>query len=164
MNQVRLNIDLKYIIIHHTNDMSLGKDLNEAAIGDSQFGADYDILINPEGTVDMSPRWIFALQASQYIEDIDIRKITKYSMHHLSAASERADLNREAVHVALVGNFDIASISHVQLSKLVLVLKQLCKVYSIDEQNIQYHSDSTYTSCPGNKFLSISELKNLVKV
>ena len=162
MDQVRLNIDLQYIVIHHTQDTSLGKDLNTAAAIDNQFGLDYDILINPEGTVDVTPRWIFALQASQYTEDIAIRKITSYSMHHLSAASERADLNRNAVHVAVVGNFDLDSLSPIQLSKLVLVLARLCKAYRIDVENIQYHSDSTYTSCPGINFPLISIIRKLV--
>ena len=145
MDQVRLNTDLQYIVVHHTQGMSLGEDLNNAALGDNQFGLDYDIIVNPEGTVDMTPRWIFALQASQYIKDIDVRKITQYPMHHFSAASERTDLNRNAVHVAVVGNFDIDFLLPSQLSKLVLVLARLCDVYGIGVDNIQYHSDSTYT-------------------
>ncbi len=163
MDQVRLNSDLKYIVIHHTADINRGKDLNEAAIMDEQFGLDYDIIINPEGTIDLTPRWTFALHADQYTENVSIPKLITYSQHHLSAASERADLNKNAIHVAVVGDFDVSNLSHVQLFSLVYTLAKLCEVYSIDIENIQYHYDSSHTSCPGINFVSLESLKKLVK-
>ena len=162
MDQVRLPADLQYIIIHHTGNTISGLQENSESIQEQQFGTQYDIIINPQGAVDLSPRWIFALQATQYLEDVGLKQLTSYSMHHLSTASETAKLNRQAIHIAMVGNFDAVAPHPMQISKLISVLQRLCKVYVISVHNILYHQSSASTSCPGNLFIVLQDLVSLV--
>jgi len=160
---IRKNSDIKNVIIHHTQSSAVtGKTLNREAVASLEFGTSYDILINRNGSIDLSPRWIFASLPTQYEEDVDVRTVTSYSYHHYSSASEDSDLNKNAVHIAIVGNFDYGEPSTFQVNTLASVLNRLITFLDIDRVNVQYHSDVTTISCPGGFFMGREQLMSLV--
>ncbi len=153
----RKNSDIKYIFLHHTEstENTTGKVINEGYNKDGQFGAPYDIIINRDGKIDLTPRWIFATSNTQYLEDVSAFSIAKYTRHHFSSAAEEYIYNATAVHVALVGNFDRQVLGVYQTISLMNVITKLYTSYGINlNSGLIYHSDVTATSCPGTNLTS----------
>jgi hypothetical protein len=154
MISVRLNTDITKIMLHHTNTQSgiVGKEVNNIFIKNQQFGAPYDILINYDGKIDLTARWMFGSNSNNYSENVSINTLAKrFTRHHLSDAGDTYYSNLHYVHIALVGNFDIIKPSSFQLNSLQQVLAFLKKdIPTITD--IIYHDDESSTTCPGIMF------------
>jgi len=169
MIDLRQNSCINKVIIHHTDTSNFvtGKQLNLDAIANSMFGLVFDIIINVNGNIDLSPRWIYATQGSQYIQNVPLRGIiNNYPKHYLSAAGDNTDTNLTTVHIAVIGNFNITEPSIHQLHKLVEVIAQISYELNLcihkGELKVLYHSDAFKVSCPGILFIDEKELKNKI--
>lgn len=153
---IRYTADIEKVIIHHTATARQikGKDLNQQAIYNSQFGLPYDVVINTDGTVDITARWTYSVAPELYNADIAIPRIFTYTIHHLSGAGETDDLNKKAMHIAVVGNFGFEAPTSQQLASLMALLTQIRTV--LPDALVVYHSDVAASTCPGAKFFERS--------
>jgi len=71
-------------------------------------------------------------------------------------------MNRKAIGVAVVGNFEIAPPSPLLIDKLVELYVWLSKKHDIPTENIVGHKDYKATLCPG-KFFPMDYVKDLVE-
>jgi hypothetical protein len=164
MKSFRQNSDLTHVMLHHAgNSSSSGKDLNRAAVTRSYFGTAYDLVINQNGSLDMGPLWIRALQSTQYLQNAPLQSIHTYPLHHISQASEVTSYNYDTVHVLLMGNFDQQRPKAVQLAQMFDVLVLLVEWLSIRKENVLYHSDVVTTSCPGQLFVPKQEVLSVLQ-
>jgi len=160
MITARENTDIKRIMIHHTEtDFGLnGLDVNNLFVRNQQFGAPYDILINYDGKIDATCRWVYGVKPENFYENINIQTIAKrYTKHLLSDAGDNLESNKHDIHIAVVGNFDTIVPSNFQLSNL----QQLLEVLQRDITTITdviYHDDESTTTCPGRMFFNKSTL------
>lgn len=160
MITARENSDIKRIVIHHTETDfgTSGLDVNNLFIRNQQFGAPFDILINYDGKVDTTCRWIYGVKPENYYENVNLQTIAKrYTKHLLSDAGDTLESNKHDIHVAVVGNFDVTVPSNFQLS----ILQQLLEVLQRDITTITdiiYHDDESTTTCPGRMFFNKSTL------
>lgn len=147
-------------MIHHTEtDYSMGGyKVNDLSIRNQQFGVPFDIIINYNGKVDLSSRWVYGVKPENYLEDVSIYTIVKnYPRHLLSDAGNNYESNFKDVHIGLVGNFDITVPSNFQLYSLQKVLEVLQRdITSI--KDILYHDDEANITCPGRMFFNKSVL------
>jgi hypothetical protein len=161
MSRIRYNKDIKYIVLHHSTHKTAisGVNINKNYIASGDFGVPYDIIINTNGKIDLSPVWIYANKAEQYTEDIGAKDITKYFIHHLSTMGDTVEYNRRAIHIALIGDFDYIKPTLTQFLSLKSVLRQLSKKLCLDLRSaLIYHRDILSTSCPGVFFPDRGEL------
>ena len=167
VKEVRLNTDIKWIVIHHTTNIDgrNGTDVNSNYKNSGYFGIPYDIIINMDGTVDLAPRWTYSSNAADIIKNAKITDISGYPRHYLSGIGETYDYNKYAVHVALTGNFDITVPLSAQINTLIKVLNQLIFAYKIDPRMyLYYHSTITNTSCPGINMISRASLLSMLTI
>ncbi len=167
VKDIRTNKDIKKIVLHHSrhDDARAGNTINDGYISSGYFGLPYDILINRDGTVDLPTRWIFGSNASQYLKNVSIPSITNYDKHYLGGMGETYELNKNAIHIVLSGNFDITKPSAMQFGSLIKVLNQLFWFYQLDPRiDFYYHSDVARTSCPGTFILPKLQIVPLITV
>ena len=131
----------KYIIIHHSATIrgdSLafnGAHLQRGFSG----GVGYDFVIDNgtlskvDGEIEMTPRWIKQQDGS-----------------HCKASH----MNKKAIGICLVGNFDEGKVSEPQMTSLVYLLNTLRHYYKIPVRKIMGHGQvrGADTDCPGKKF------------
>ena len=160
--KTRLNSDITGIMIHHSKDVgtssgeSLNKDYNTTP---NFFGSPYDIFINRDGTIDLTPRWIYADDRFQYLKNIPAVKILSHKIHFYAGIGETEEIRKDYVHIAVAGDFDSQEVPKVQLNTLVNVVRTLVKGLQIDPRvNLKYHGDKVFTSCPGFLFVEKSYL------
>jgi hypothetical protein len=74
---IRRNADINKIVVHHTgtNLNSTGADHNKDHRVAEEFGSPFDILINEDGKIDLSPQWIYAADSAQYKENVHFNKL-----------------------------------------------------------------------------------------
>lgn len=164
--KVRNNSDITGIMIHHTKDgeFSKGDDVNVDYKADGYFGAPYDIFINKDGKVDLTPRWIFATSSDQYLKDVAPIRVLDYDKHYYAAIGETDSLRKELVHIAISGDFDSFELKSIQLSSLFEVLKVLVKGLDINPRNkLFFHREESLTTCPGRKFPIKESIINAIK-
>jgi len=144
-------------MIHHTKDVEtsagdvLNKDYNTTV---NFFGSPYDIYINRDGTVDLTPRWIYAANKFQYLRNVPVIRMLSHDTHFYAGIGETDDLRKDYVHIAVAGDFDSQKLPSVQLDTLVKVICTLVKGLQIDPRvNLKYHGDKVLTSCPGFLFV-----------
>ena len=140
----------KYIIIHHSatgEGSALAFDKYHRFRGWKNLG--YHFVIDngsqgkQDGQIETSPRWIKRQNGS-----------------HCKAGG----MNRKAIGICLVGNFNTEKVSAKQISSLVYLVNALKKYYNIPVRNIIGHRQvkGAKTECPGNNFpwkLFYSKLK-----
>lgn len=82
----------------------------------------------------------------------------------IAAACREGEMNRRALHVCCVGNFDLAGPSEMMLDRLVKrVLLPWMDEYGIAPEHIVPHRDyASYKTCPGAKF-DMDELRRMVR-
>jgi hypothetical protein len=161
MSFIRKNTDIIKIVIHHTEDpfADSGKNLNKEFSLSNKFGSPYDIHINRDGSVDLSPQWIYAIKSNQYLENISVFRISKYFFHHPAIIGDTQDLKFSAVHIAVIGDFNNFFPTQHQLNSTIAVLSRLSKDYLIDlNKNLIYHNEVAVVSCPGTNFISKTDL------
>ena len=71
-------------------------------------------------------------------------------------------MNRCAIGICIVGNYDLVSPEPEMFERLVPVLKWLRKEYKIPLDNIKGHRDYANKSCPGDNF-SVEEVINFLR-
>lgn len=159
LRSVRVDYQFKGVIIHHTEDLlsKTGKDLNLCWIQMGVFGAPYDIIINVDGTVDLTPLWIYAQSASQYKENIDVNSLFNYKYHYLSKAGVTDWQNKYVIHVAFIGNFNVQTPSWAQLRAGQKVLQKIKK--KLENIEIKYCDESISRVCPGKNFFKKQDLE-----
>jgi len=150
---IRKNSDLKFVMLHHSEHFQpvSGKDINAALVQEGLFGIPFDIIVNVNGRIDLSPRWIRAANPTQYIENAPLYSVFKYTLHDIADACSNQQMNYQALHIVLLGNFDInlPSIAQINtLEKLIALVRD--NVPSITD--ILLHSDVVSVSCPGILF------------
>jgi len=153
---VRKNSDIKYVVLHYTEREGnvLGTEYNRDYNKVLQFGIPYDIIINKNGTIDLGPRWLFSPNADMFRADVSAAEIMKYTVHHLSRASEVQLYNEQAVHIAVAGDFNNESPTVYQENALVNVLVEFVLDGVSKDTGILYHSDIVDTPCPGINFFA----------
>ena len=163
MSLIRQNRDLKYVIIHHTGQYATmsGLDINKIFNKNGFFGVPYDIIINQNGNIDLSPRWIHGLTSDQYELNIRIPNIIqKYKIHHY-AGLDLLKYNQEGIHIALVGNFDINNPTPLQYTALSNVLKEISLRLDLDMVTaLLYYSEIFSTTSPGSLFFNKTKFFN----
>lgn len=145
---------IKYIVIHHTEtDLSTSlDDINQQAILDQYFGAPYDIIIDKNGKIAITPQWINASTSNQIIKGASINDILKYTLHQPCQDMEVASLIMTSINIAVIGDFNRISPLPIQGAILQQILTALQGKYDIS--GVYYHRDVSATSCPGNNFFS----------
>jgi len=163
----RADEKIKGIVIHHTQDADAikGVNVNTDYKNDGYSSAPYDIIINKNGTTDVTPRWNSPDASGPYLSDVGLADITKYKEHCTAVfgnETEKIDL----VHIALAGNFDSSKPSAAQMNTLINIIA----IYSTTPYNINFrthlffHNEKDSTSCPGNNFPSkASIIDQLIK-
>lgn len=154
-------------MIHHTTDVEassgtvINKDYNATA---NYFGSPYDIFINRDGTIDLTPRWIYATTKFQYLKNIPPIRILSHTKHFYAGVGETEDMRKDYVHIGVSGDFDSQAPPKIQLYSLSEVIKILVKGLQINPRtHLFYHGDQVVTSCPGFRFVSKSYLIGLTK-
>ncbi len=135
------NLQWKYIIIHHTATWKGNARTINLSHGARGFwnGLGYHFLIDNgtlgkgDGQIEMSPRWI---------------------RQQKGAHCKAGDMNKKAVGIALVGNFNYEKPTPNQLRSLSFLLSVLRRYYGIPSANILLHGrvPGAKTECPGKLF------------
>lgn len=74
-------------------------------------------------------------------------------LNETGAHCKEGGMNNCSVGICVVGNFDIAPPSAIQMEMLVELVKSLMQMFNIPKENVKRHHDyATYKSCPGEKF------------
>jgi hypothetical protein len=160
---IRKNTDITQIVIHHTQDpsVSAGINLNKEYVQSGAFGSPFDIHINGNGSIDLTPQWFYAVQSSQYLQNVSLFSISQYPLHYPAAIGETFALQFNAIHIAVIGDFNKYFPTSQQINSLIVVLTKLSKAYLIDlNENLIYHNEVLTTPCPGVNFIS---KQNLIK-
>lgn len=147
---VRYNRDFKYLMFHQSEHVRpvTGAEINAAAVQEGFFGVAQDIVINTNGQYDLTPRWIRASSPTQYEKNVPLYKIFKYTMHDISDSCAKQQMNYQAVHILLVGNFDDAPPTIAQRESVRKLLLEA--VYQLPTlRDVLFHSEVEGISCPG---------------
>ena len=150
---IRRNSDLKFVMLHHSENFESvnGKDINSAFVQEGKFGIPFDIVINTNGKIDLGPRWIRAANPLQYVENAPLYSIFKYTLHDIADACSNQQMNYQALHVLIIGNFDVDTPTIAQintLEKLIALIRD--NVPSVTD--LLFHNDVVTLSCPGVRF------------
>ncbi len=149
--QLRRNTDIEKIVIHHTghSETLTGKEVNNQFIKANSFGAPYDVLVNFNGKVDLTPRWVFG---NNLVEDSSISKIFTYKNHYHAGVGNK-DYRVKGFHVACIGNFDIVEPSPYQFNTLIKILREFACYFQLSlYTSLEYYEEITNTSSPGVLF------------
>ena len=150
---IRFNTDLSYVMFHHSEHFIpiKGIEINKSFVQNGYFGLPQDIVINANGQIDITPRWIRGMTPSQYVESVDVSTIFSYTIHDVADICSEQQMNYQALHLLIVGNFDKKIPTIAQINSINSILNQIRKnVPTII--NVIYHSDIITTSCPGTNF------------
>ena len=142
----------KYIIIHHSatergDSLAFhGAHLKRGFKG----GVGYDFVIDngtlgkEDGEIEMTPRWL-----------------KQEDGRHCKASN----MNKKAIGICLVGNFDTGKISEKQMASLAYLVNTLRHYYKIPVPRIMGHGQvrGADTDCPGKKF-TWQEFHNRLKI
>lgn len=152
MKSIRYTSEIRQIIIHHTQHLLsiTGKAINKFSVAGLEFGTIYDILIDEEGGVGLSPRWLYALRGSHFKENVKREDIFQTELHHLGAAGDTYFQNKYGLHIGVVGDFNIKQPSIMQL----IVLQELLGFFreELPLATVYYHQELSNTPCPGVYF------------
>ena len=131
----------KYIIIHHSaTDVGAAKSFDRGHRRRGfRWGLGYHFVIDngtqgtKDGDIEISRRWFYQMDGA-----------------HCQAGG----MNRRAIGICLVGNFNKESPSEKQLGSLVALIDILRQQYRIPLSNIKGHRDvpGAATECPGKNF------------
>lgn len=161
MSNIRKNIDIKYIIVHHTSldSMYSGMDINNLFNRKGFFGVPYDALINFDGSIDLSARWVNGNTSNFYTLNVRLKDIfTKYKVHKL-AGLEVEEYNTKGFHIAIVGNFDILNPSLLQYDSLRKLLQECSTRLGVSLNTaLLYYSEIFDTTSPGSLFINKAKL------
>ena len=147
---VRYNTDFKYLMFHQSEHVRpvTGAEINAAAVQEGFFGIAQDIVININGQYDLTARWIRAASSTQYEKNVPLYKIFKYAMHDLSDSCTKQQMNYQAVHVLLIGNFDEEPPSIAQSEAVrKLIIEAVYQLPTL--RDVLFHSEVEGISCPG---------------
>ncbi len=130
-----------YIIVHHTATEAGDATTIQRAHLQRGFwnGLGYDFVIDNgtmgrgDGVIEMSPRWL---------------------RQETGAHCKADSMNRRAIGIALVGNFDCERPSRYQLESLAYLIYILRHYYDIPSSNVMGHGQvpGARTDCPGRLF------------
>lgn len=149
---IRTNNTINKIILHHTGDTHIvtGEGHNKDALTIYNYGSPYDILINKDGSIDLSAQWIYASVGTQYIKNVTFNKTVVSELHHLSQLNPALIEQTQYLHIALIGNFDEDNPTYIQIAILLKLLGYLCKYFKICPVNsLYYYNEFHITSSPG---------------
>lgn len=68
------------------------------------------------------------------------------------AGAHTIGMNDKAIGVCCVGNYDVQYPTEALISKLVPLVRVLCRIFSIPKDHIAGHRDYAPKSCPGKNF------------
>lgn len=153
--EIRQNSDITHIVIHHTQDFRAisGKRHNNEYLMSGAFGSPYDILIEQEGKIGISPQWLYALDGTHYKSDVSMKDIMPSKIHHYAQIGRNLKEKKNYTHVALIGDFDIKTPTAFQLNALLKVLEALCTQLKLCVRLcLLYQSELRFVSSPGILF------------
>jgi len=148
----RYTEDLKYVILHHTatSGSNSGEAINTAATFYDDHGSPYDIIINSDGKIDLTSRWMQARDSKQYRKNIFTREILNYPRHFIAGIGMDEFQRLYSIHIAVVRNCNNQTVTHFQIISLNRVLNLLKEQLALTD--IYFHSELENTSCPGRYF------------
>jgi len=158
---IRLNLDIRKIVVHHTgtNSNTTGEEHNKDHMLAEEFGSPFDILINTDGKIDLSPQWIYAADATQYQKDTHFTRVIASESHYLAAIGKTLEQKKNMVHIAAVGNFDTRYPSPYQINGLLKTIEFLCRGLRLCvKRSLFYYSEFYLTPSPGIHFPSKENL------
>jgi hypothetical protein len=125
-----------------------GEDVNKSAVQEGFFGLGQDVVINTNGRFDLSSRWIRGGTPLQYEKNVPLHNIFRYNVHDVSDSCEQKQMNYQAMHVLIIGNFDdgVPTIAQ-QNSVRAIIAEAVAKLPNLVD--VLFHSDVVGTSCPG---------------
>ncbi|WP_170920508.1 N-acetylmuramoyl-L-alanine amidase [Desulfacinum hydrothermale] len=131
----------RYIVIHHTaTDIGNANVINTSHLKRGFWnGLGYHFLIDNgslgkgDGQIEVAPRWI---------------------KQEEGAHCKAGNMNRKAIGIALVGNFDQDLPTPKQMDSLARLVRELVYYYHIPPSHILGHGDvpGANTDCPGRRF------------
>jgi hypothetical protein len=157
---VRLNSDLKHIVIYHTGYSSDrdGAFINNVYSKQKSFGIPFDVVINTNGSIDLSARWIFSNNPKSYVEDVSPLSIFRYLKHSYGGIGTKTN-RKEAFHVGVVGDFNNSVPSSYQFNALLEVIRvYVCNTGNLAETSLKYYSDISKEQSPGVLFFKKASL------
>lgn len=153
--KIRSNTNIKKIVIHHTGHTGVinGTEINTQFLKAGAFGAPYDVMINFDGSIDATARWVFAGNGELIERDINPSKIfSKYRDHHFAGIGT-STYREKGFHIACVGNFDQVEPSPFQLNALISLLTFATCAFKLNLfSDLEYFSEVENTSSPGVLF------------
>jgi hypothetical protein len=157
----RQNSDIVNAVIYsaglsNSSAVPIGINMNKAAVQSQKFGLDQDIVLNIDGTYDVTPRWSYGVSPQQYVQNVALNRLTSYTQHHQSTCTHDDKINQTSVHILVVGDFQNTAPTPLQLSRLLSLIDYFTEFYTL--KNVYYHSDIDPTSDPGRYFFSKSQL------
>ena len=152
---IRFTNDINKIVVHHTGTslISSGEEHNRDHAMREEFGSPFDILINPDGKIDLSPQWIYAIESAQYEKDVHFSRLFISTSHHPARIGKTVEEKNKMVHIAVVGDFNIRGASPYQVNGVLKTLEFLCRGLQLcAKQSIYYYSEFYLDSSPGIYF------------
>jgi len=158
---IRTQEDLQYLMFHHSEHTTniIGQDINKGYVQSGFFGLPQDIVVNMNGTIDLSPRWIRAGNSNQYIIGVPLYSIFQYVLHDISDSCVNENMNYLAMHVLVIGNFNVNKPTIAQLNTVGKLITFVSKTLP-NFKDIKYHSDYVAIACPGSNFPPIQYWRN----
>ena len=158
---IRTQEDLLYLMFHHSEHATpiSGQEINRGFVQNGFFGLPQDVVINMDGTIDLSPRWVRAGNSNQYTIGVPIYNIFKYPIHDISDSCANENMNYSAMHVLIIGDFNVNFPTVAQLGTVGKLLAFVAKTLP-NFKDINYHSDFAAISCPGANFPPVQYWRN----
>ena len=155
---IRFNEDIDSVVIYHTSTSSTlsAVELNSQSVMGGDFGTPFDLIIDAQGRISASSRWLHVSDPSLMGHDISVAEALKPIKHFVSDASKISKFNKISVHVAVIGNFDNELPTFVHLNALKSVIDHIQDNLTI--RNVYYYSELLNTNSPGLLFFSKDQL------
>jgi len=163
--KIRHNNDIKYIIINHTGhiDSVTIEDINNEYLQVGNYSIPYDLVIDKNGFINLTSRWIRSQTRGIIEKRVDISKIFKYKEHFYSDISP-IYYNNNSLNIAVVGNYDIERPNSLVFNTLTNILQEVINKLSLSlYTSLLYYNEIFGTTSPGVFFFDKSYLIKFVK-
>jgi hypothetical protein len=158
---IRTQEDLQYLMLHHSEHTTniLGQEINRGFVQQGFFGMPQDVVVNMDGTIDLSPRWVRTIDPNQYTVNVPLYTLFKYPLHDISDSCVIANMNYIAMHLLVIGDFNTTNPTIAQLSTVGKLITFISKKLP-NFKDVVYHSDFVAIACPGSNFPPVQYWRN----
>jgi hypothetical protein len=165
MIKIRTNPFIKYIIIHHTGhvDSITIDDINNEYLQVGNYSIPYDLVIDKNGFINLTSRWIRSQKRGIIEKRVDISKIFKYREHFYSDISP-IYYSSNSLNIAVIGNYDIERPNSLVFNTLINILQEIINKLDLSlHTSLLYYNEIFGTTSPGVFFFDKSYLIKFVK-